>query len=157
MFIGYSVTFQLVQLWLPWAYAIISQSLVRQYFQPTTRSAFANRVGLHLSLCRLLKMALLHLTNHVTTCRRLDGAATYALSQLFAAFTASWTRAEEVKREREAEEESLYRYRDRLHGDDEAEEAADDRQRTQMFPTYDQVGWHSTNNNNGNNKGTTFD
>ena len=88
---------------------------------------------------RLLRSCLLHIQNHALLNGSLDGSTLEVLSQLFQLYVTSWHKAEEERRQKEQEEESLYRYKARSHGDDLTEEQKDKIEKKKAFPSFEQV------------------
>lgn len=90
-------------------------------------------------MTRILKLSLTLLKSHAIMRQSLDPAAATALDQLLQIYVRSWQVAETKRKEKEAEKESLYKYKDRKHGDGSTEEQRDQREIQQLFPTFQQV------------------
>ena len=88
---------------------------------------------------RLLSCAMSHATNHLAVTSTLDQAAILFLSRLFHTYVAAWRNAEEIQKEREEEQASLYRYKTQTHGDAHTEEERDQAEIEQQFPSFEQV------------------
>ena len=60
------------------------------------------------------------------------------LTCLLQQFLLAWQQQEEAKRQKEAED-SLYKYKTKVHGDDRENDAIEEAEFTQNFPTYEKV------------------
>ncbi|XP_069109146.1 midasin-like [Argopecten irradians] len=68
--------------------------------------------------------------------KELTSDMTFTLSMLFHQFVTAWQKQEEAKRQREKEEESLYRYKSKVHGDDRDIEVIEEEEFRNNFPTF---------------------
>ena len=64
---------------------------------------------------------------------------TLTLSRLFHQFVLSWQRQEEKRREKEKMDDSIYRYKSRVHGDERDNDVIEEEEFQQQFPSYNQV------------------
>ena len=87
--------------------------------------------------CRLLRTSLMLTCNHAAVSSSLSPQALATLHHLLQLHVASWQQQEDERRRKEAEKESLYKYK--THGDSLTEEQRDQRDIQKYFPTYDQV------------------
>ncbi|XP_041350636.1 midasin-like [Gigantopelta aegis] len=88
-------------------------------------------------LSKLFIVALLLIKNHSILSRELTFEVTFALSRVFDLFVSIWSEQEERKRQKEIEDESLYRYKDQVHGDERSEQEIQDDEFKSSFPTFE--------------------
>ena len=84
-------------------------------------------------------MALLLIKNHSLLSRELTFDVTFGLSRVFDLFVSAWSEQEERKRLKEREDESLYRYKNQVHGDERSEEEILEADFKSSFPTFEKV------------------
>ncbi|XP_060072903.1 midasin-like [Ylistrum balloti] len=87
-------------------------------------------------ISRLLHASLDLLKSDSLVRRELTPDLTFTLSVLFHQFVTSWQKQEEARREQEREEESLYRYKSKVHGDERHIDVIEEEEFRSHFPTF---------------------
>ena len=85
------------------------------------------------------KCALVHLNNHVVASNNLDVDSLTSLQTLLDHVTCVWQEQQLETRLKDAEQESLYKYKARTHGSDLTEDEQELKDLHQQFPTFHQV------------------
>ncbi|XP_074663211.1 midasin-like [Tubulanus polymorphus] len=88
-------------------------------------------------ITRMRKQALLSLMNHIIVTGKLDDKTMIAFNNLLELFATSWLEMEERKKQKEIEDNSLYRYKEKSHGDELTEDEQDDLDLHRNFPSYE--------------------
>jgi UV DNA damage repair endonuclease len=84
-------------------------------------------------------MTLQLLRHHAVIKQNLDASTHTALQHLLHAFVKSWHAAEARRKAKEAEKESLFKYKETVHGDESTQEERDQREIKQLFPSFDKA------------------
>lgn len=87
---------------------------------------------------KILKSCVLGILNHTAQLGTLSDSAFQCVEQVLGVFVATWQKAEETKRKREAEKESLYEYKEQTHGEIVNEEEEVKRYIAENFPSYEE-------------------
>lgn len=89
---------------------------------------------------RTMQSCLLQMVNWTVHCGHV-GLVTNVelLNAIFQHFVKLWSQQEEARREREAREQSLYRYHTQTHGDGLNEDERDEKDIVSRFPSFEQV------------------
>jgi len=89
---------------------------------------------------RTMQSYLLQVVNWTVHCGRVGSAANVELmNAVLKHFVDLWSQQEEARKEREASEQSLYRYRTQTCGDGLNEDERDEKDITARFPSFEQV------------------
>ncbi len=89
--------------------------------------------------CRYFKRTLLLAKNHLQNTGNLDMRSIAVLSHILGLYVNSWQTAEETRKQRELEQESLYKFRSKTHGTDLTEEQQEYVEMREAFPTFEKV------------------
>ena len=79
----------------------------------------------------------------MTNTKNLDSQSVALLLHVFSLYANSWQAAEDAKRVREAEKESLFKYKSQSHGIDLTEDEQEEIEIRQTFPSFEQVIFHN--------------
>ncbi|ESP03976.1 hypothetical protein LOTGIDRAFT_230254 [Lottia gigantea] len=94
---------------------------------------------IHDVLSKLLLCGLYLIKIHCINSGELTSHITQTLSNLFTTFVTAWQDQETRRREKEAEDASLYRYRSKNHGDEKTDEDKDEAEFKSSFPSFENV------------------
>ncbi|CAH1798601.1 unnamed protein product [Owenia fusiformis] len=86
----------------------------------------------------LRKCGLLYLANHCLTKGLLDSKSISLLADIFGCYVTSWVEMENLQREKELLEASLYKYKEVTHGDVRTEEEIENDELALNFPSFQQ-------------------
>ncbi|PIK42635.1 putative midasin [Apostichopus japonicus] len=86
---------------------------------------------------KLMKIALLHLTNHIQTVATISDSSYQTLQSILGQFMHWWHQSEEERKRKEEEEASLFKYKKQSHGSDEKPEEEEERELKKAFPSYE--------------------
>lgn len=86
---------------------------------------------------RILQISLLHLNNAVMSSGSLSRTAVQMFEIIFDQYVSSWKRAEEMKRQKEEEESSIYRYKN--IGETRTEAERDEMEIGARFPCFEEA------------------
>lgn len=92
-----------------------------------------------LSDFRLLRSCLFHLRNESFICGDLSSDMTLTFSQLLNEIVSLWQKQEEQKKLREAEQDQLYRFKVKVHGDERSQDQIEEDEFRSSFPSYIKV------------------
>ena len=91
---------------------------------------------------RTMQSYLLQVVNWTVHCGHVGSAANIELmNAVFKHFVELWSQHEEARKEREASEQSLYRYRTQTCGDGLNEDERNEKDITTRFPSFEQVSY----------------
>jgi len=89
-----------------------------------------------------MQSQLLQVVNWVVHCGRTEFVTNVELlNAIFHQFVELWSKQDEARKEREAEEQSLYRYRTQTCGDGLNEDERDEKDIATRFPSFEQVSY----------------
>lgn len=77
--------------------------------------------------------------DHIQISSHVSDETLHVISQVFSLFVTSWQQVEEARRIRQAEKESLYKYKTTTHGEERSEEEMENEEMKRTFPSFDQV------------------
>lgn len=86
-----------------------------------------------------MKIALLHVTNHIQTVEFISDSCHQTLSSVFGQFVHWWHQSEEERKRKEDEEASLFKYKRQTHGSDQKPEDEEEKELREIFPSYENV------------------
>ncbi|CAG5129149.1 unnamed protein product, partial [Candidula unifasciata] len=87
---------------------------------------------------RLLLCALLLLKAHSFISRHLDSNFIATLSGILHRFTSAWAEQEERRKQKEAEESALFKYKEQIHGDERSENEKEEADFRAAYPSFEQ-------------------
>ncbi|XP_033116850.1 midasin-like [Anneissia japonica] len=87
---------------------------------------------------RLLMIILLHLQNHTMMSSYVSPSIMDLLTAIFSTFVNSWQDAQEAAKKLAEEEESLFRFKARVHCEEATDEEQEEMEIKQSFPSFDQ-------------------
>lgn len=87
--------------------------------------------------CRILRLSMLHLRNHSIQHGFLDSKMYQAVASILAIFLDKWKIFKEQEREREEEDGSLFKFRNKSHGSSLTEDEENKMALSKAFPTFD--------------------
>ena len=64
---------------------------------------------------------------------------TDGMFRVFDLFTKAWEGQEERRRQKEAEEAAMYKYKETTHGDERSEQEIEEEEFREAYPTFDKV------------------
>lgn len=86
---------------------------------------------------RVLRLSLLHVQNHSARHGFLDGETRHALKSILGIFLDQWKIFKEQERQREEEEGSLFKFKNKTHGSNLTEDEENRRSVSRAFPSFD--------------------
>lgn len=87
--------------------------------------------------CRILRLSMLHLRNHSIQHGFLDSKMYHGVTSILTIFLDKWKIFKEQEKEREEEEGSLFKFRNKTHGSGLTEDEENKMALSQAFPTFD--------------------
>ncbi|RUS90710.1 hypothetical protein EGW08_001514, partial [Elysia chlorotica] len=86
---------------------------------------------------RLLSCALLYLKAHSASSGRLEPSLVSSLQTVLTQFASGWQEQEERRRQREAEEGALFKFKDKVHGDERSEKEKEEADFQASYPSFE--------------------